>query len=203
VFAESRQEDQLRPEEPMSEHRTKPKISFTTEDSIAVPAVTAVQMRELDRIAIEETGPSLYQMMENAGRTLAEFSLAKLGPSWQEAYILVLAGEGGNGGGGICAARHLANRGAHVQLCVSDADRLAEVTAFQRKLFEIAGGAELASSDLDNHLPSAGPDPRRASWIWIAICSSRNRGEIDQLDSTRRRNCGLARCAIRAGRDLW
>lgn len=32
-----------------------------------VPAVTARVMREIDRIAVEETGPNLFQMMENAG----------------------------------------------------------------------------------------------------------------------------------------
>ncbi len=127
---------------------------FITEDSITVPAVSAAQMRELDRIAVEETGPNLYQMMENAGRTLAEFSLERLGPSWRKAEILVLAGRGGNGGGGICAARHLANRGAQVQLCIAALDGLTEVTAFQRKLFTNAGGAELNPADLSMKLRS-------------------------------------------------
>ena len=44
---------------------------FYTDSEIEVPAVTAGQMREIDRIAIEETGPNIYQMMENAGRNLA------------------------------------------------------------------------------------------------------------------------------------
>jgi NAD(P)H-hydrate epimerase len=44
---------------------------FIAETGVKVPAVTGEQMRELDRIAIEETGPSLLQMMENAGRNLA------------------------------------------------------------------------------------------------------------------------------------
>ena len=35
------------------------------------PAVTAQQMREVDRVAVEEMGPNLHQMMENAGRSLA------------------------------------------------------------------------------------------------------------------------------------
>lgn len=34
-----------------------------------------------------------------------------LGDEWPAAPILVLAGTGGNGGGGICTARHLANHG--------------------------------------------------------------------------------------------
>ncbi len=43
------------------------KIRFTTEEGIEVPAVTKQQMIEIDRSAIEETGPNLFQMMEIAG----------------------------------------------------------------------------------------------------------------------------------------
>lgn len=123
-------------------------LSFLTEESIAVPAVSAAQMRELDRIAVEQTGPNLYQMMENAGRTLAEFSLERLGAAWRKASIVVLAGGGGNGGGGICASRHLANRGARVHLCIADPEHLAEVPAFQRNLYRQTGGVELEPSDV-------------------------------------------------------
>ena len=137
----------------MESYSRDAKLLFLTEDSVAVPAVSALQMRELDRIAVEETGPNLYQMMENAGRTLAEFSLQRLGTAWKNALILVLAGGGGNGGGGICAARQLANRGAQVQICIADERNLAEVPAFQRKLFKSAGGVELAPADLGQQHP--------------------------------------------------
>jgi NAD(P)H-hydrate epimerase len=69
-------------------------------------------VREIDRIAAEETGPNLFQMMENAGRNLSPQAIEVLGPDWREQHMLVLAGGGGNGGGSLCAARHLANRGA-------------------------------------------------------------------------------------------
>jgi hypothetical protein len=55
---------------------------FTSETGIEVPAVTADEMREVDRIAIEETGPNLSQMMENAGRALAGLAIEKLGGVW-------------------------------------------------------------------------------------------------------------------------
>jgi NAD(P)H-hydrate epimerase len=42
-------------------------LPFRTEDGIIVPAVTAEQMREVDRIAVEEFGLGILQMMENAG----------------------------------------------------------------------------------------------------------------------------------------
>ncbi len=127
--------------------------TFRTDNGIIVPAITTEQMREVDRIAIGETGPNLYQMMENAGRNLAISTLDMLGSHWQKANIVVLAGPGGNGGGGICAARHLANRNARVSLCLSAPDRLGEVPAFQRKVFQGTPGQEISPEALDKTAP--------------------------------------------------
>jgi NAD(P)H-hydrate epimerase len=71
-------------------------------------------MREVDRVAVEQTGPTLLQMMEHAGLELALTAIDMLGDGWHDARVLVLAGTGGNGGGGVCAARQLANRGVDV-----------------------------------------------------------------------------------------
>lgn len=116
---------------------------FRTERGVEVPAVTSDQMREVDRIAMEETGPNLYQMMENAGRTLASLAINLLKERWREAKVVVLARMGGNGGGGICAARHLANRGVNVRLSLADGGRLGEVPSFQRKIFQSTCGKEI------------------------------------------------------------
>src|SRR5215813_3306532 len=107
-----------------------PTTRFVTPNAVEVPAVDAAQMREVDRIAIEETGPNLFQMMENAGRNLARLAMDLLGDRWQQAKVLVLAGSGGNGGGGICAARHLANRNVSVTLCLADPSKMQGVPAF-------------------------------------------------------------------------
>ena len=71
--------------------------SFVTDAGVEVPAVTTAQMREIDRVAIEEVGPNLYQMMENAGRNLALTVTEQLGDDWSSVPIVVLAGTGGNG----------------------------------------------------------------------------------------------------------
>lgn len=122
---------------------------FCTDTGILVPAVTAEQMSAVDRIAVEQTGPNLYQMMENAGRNLATWVLEVLGPSWKEAVVVVLSGSGGNGGGGISAARHLANHGMEVRLCLSEPDRLDAVPSFQRKVFASTTGRELTFDELE------------------------------------------------------
>lgn len=123
-------------------------MNFSTPSGVEVLAVTTDQMREVDRIAMEETGPNLFQMMENAGRNLAEMAIECLGANWRHAKIAVLAGSGGNGGGGIVAARHLSNHGAHVELCLARPDRLGEVPAWQHKIFQSTGGKEVLPRDL-------------------------------------------------------
>jgi NAD(P)H-hydrate epimerase len=123
---------------------------FLTVSSVEVPTLTTDQMREVDRIAMQETGPNLFQMMENAGRNLAELALEWLGKNWQEARVVVLAGTGGNGGGGITAARHLANREVRVELCLAEPNQLSEVTAWQRKIFQSTSGKEVEFRKLDS-----------------------------------------------------
>jgi NAD(P)H-hydrate epimerase len=92
----------------------RPRTYFTTEGGVRVPAVSVAEMREVDRIAADRTGPGLLQMMEHAGMALALTAVEMLGARWRDGRVLVLAGAGHNGAGGLCAARHLANRGVEV-----------------------------------------------------------------------------------------
>ncbi len=71
----------------------------------SIPAVTREQMREVDRLMIEEYGVQLIQMMENAGLQLARLVRHLLGSAVQNGRVLVLAGRGNNGGGGLVTAR--------------------------------------------------------------------------------------------------
>ena len=83
----------------------------------AIPALTEAQMVEIDRLMIEEAGITLVQMMENAGRSLADLAIDRYRPS----SVTVLAGSGGNGGGALVSARHLANRGVTTTVCLTRA----------------------------------------------------------------------------------
>jgi NAD(P)H-hydrate epimerase len=128
-------------------------IHFMTEQGIDVPAVDSAQMREVDRIAVEETGPNLFQMMENAGRNLALLALELLDERWQQAKVLVLAGSGGNGGGGICGARHLANRNVKVAVCLAEPATLRGVPEFQRKILQSTSAKEIPLDQIKNQQP--------------------------------------------------
>ena len=126
-----------------------PAQAFATDHGLRVPAITADQMREVDRVAVEELGPNLYQMMENAGRGLAITVLHALGAGWRQTPVTVLCGTGGNGGGGICAARHLANRGAEVTVVVTEPGRLTPVPSEQLAIYRATAGKLIEASALD------------------------------------------------------
>lgn len=82
-----------------------------------IPFLTTAQMREVDRAMIKDYHIELIQMMENAGRNLARLARHRfLDGDPQDRAVLVLAGSGGNGGGGLVCARHLYNWGAPVQV---------------------------------------------------------------------------------------
>lgn len=98
--------------------------------------LTEEQMIEVDRVMIDDLGLELIQMMENAGRNLAQLAIDRYAPS----RVVVCAGSGGNGGGGMVAARHLANRGVAVEVATTrPLDELRGVPAHQRRILDEIG----------------------------------------------------------------
>jgi NAD(P)H-hydrate epimerase len=88
-----------------------------------VPYLTTDQMREVDRAMIEDYHIELIQMMENAGRNLAQLARVRfLEGDPRNKRVTVLAGTGGNGGGALVCARRLHNWGALVQVLVTKPD---------------------------------------------------------------------------------
>lgn len=112
---------------------------FFTESGREVPSVTADEMREVDRVAVEAVELGMLQMVENAGRTLASIVRRETGQPTRtvgrqegadatqiagrqedaDATHVVLAGGGGNGAGGLCAVRHLRNHGWPVRVLLN------------------------------------------------------------------------------------
>lgn len=121
-----------------------------------IPFITTDQMREVDRLMEEKYGILLVQMMENAGRNLARLARQRfLNGDPVGKRVLVLAGSGGNGGGGMVCARWLSNWGASVQVWVTaPPSKLADVIRHQLTILEHMGvPINLASEKLD--LPPA------------------------------------------------
>jgi NAD(P)H-hydrate epimerase len=113
----------------------------------AVPWITVEQMREVDRVAIDG-GLTLARMMENAGAALASVALALLGGDVRDRRVAVLAGRGGNGGGGLVAARRLIGWGADVEVRLSDAgDALAPVPLEQLEILRATAARVVVGAD--------------------------------------------------------
>ena len=149
-----------------------------------IPALTTAQMAEVDRLMMEEYGILLIQMMENAGRNLAELARRMLDGKLAGRKIVALSGAGNNGGGGMVAARHLHNRGADVHVkFVGDPERLKDIPAHQWRILQTMG---LANND-DPDLARAGGildalvgygltgDPRGPVAEWISRANAAHR----------------------------
>ena len=83
-----------------------------------VPLYTAVEMRTVDRLAIDEVGLPSAVLMERAGLGAAGEIL-----NWfpDAKTIAVVCGPGHNGGDGFVVARHLAAAGRHVRVLLVEA----------------------------------------------------------------------------------
>lgn len=110
-------------------------MSHVLMNGLQIPVVTTDQMRKVDMLMIEDFGIQLIQMMENAGRNLAELTRRLSGNSVDGKAIIVAAGKGNNGGGGLVAARHLYNWGADVTVLAPES-ALKDVPRIQLGILE-------------------------------------------------------------------
>jgi NAD(P)H-hydrate epimerase len=102
-----------------------------------IPSITTAQMVEVDRLMINKYGIDLIQMMENAGRSLAEQARRLMNSAAPNTKILVLCGMGNNGGGGMVAARHLHVWGSSVTVVlVGHKNYLKEVPQHQWNILQ-------------------------------------------------------------------
>ena len=96
--------------------------------------LTAVEMKEADRRAIEEIGIPGPVLMENAARGCFEVIHRVVG-SEPEPTMLVLCGGGNNGGDGLAIARHAAIHGYYVTcLLLASEDKLSDDAALQLRI---------------------------------------------------------------------
>ena len=80
--------------------------------------LTRAQVREVDRLAIEEFHIPGIVLMENASRGAADEAMSLM-IDFRVRKALVLCGGGNNGGDGLAVARHLHNRGADVTIALT------------------------------------------------------------------------------------
>ncbi|HWM62874.1 MAG TPA: NAD(P)H-hydrate dehydratase [Solirubrobacterales bacterium] len=113
------------------------------------PLYDAEGMRAVDRWAIEEMGVPSLELMEAAGRAVAE-AVGEMAP---EGPVRVVCGKGNNAGDGLVAARYLAEAGFKVEaLLLWPAEELSGDAAANLERFE----AEYVGGDLAARLAGSG-----------------------------------------------
>jgi ADP-dependent NAD(P)H-hydrate dehydratase / NAD(P)H-hydrate epimerase len=81
-------------------------------------ALTAAEMNQVDRLTTERFGVPSEELMETAGKSVAEVFLEKYSHtrSRQPGLVVVLCGKGNNGGDGLVVARHLKEKVTEVRI---------------------------------------------------------------------------------------
>ncbi|MGB9434312.1 MAG: NAD(P)H-hydrate dehydratase [Candidatus Acidiferrum sp.] len=81
-------------------------------------ALTAAEMQEVDRLTTERFGVPSHQLMESAGKSVAEVFLEQYGYKLPEppGRVAVLCGKGNNGGDGFVVARYLKEEAEQVRV---------------------------------------------------------------------------------------
>src|SRR5260370_39424680 len=80
--------------------------------------LTAAEMQEVDRLTTERFGIPGLQLMEAAGKSVAEVFLEQYGSrnATPPGRVCVLCGKGNNGGDGFVVERHLKEEAGHVEV---------------------------------------------------------------------------------------
>jgi ADP-dependent NAD(P)H-hydrate dehydratase / NAD(P)H-hydrate epimerase len=138
-------------------------------------------MRSVDRWAIEDEGVDSLELMENAGRAVAE-AVAKLRP---EGPVRVVCGKGNNGGDGLVAARLLRELGFEAEvLLLWPADELSEdatanlkrldggITEIENAADQLAGSGAVVDAIFGTGFSGAPREPAAAAIEAINDCGA-------------------------------
>jgi|SRR5579884_1448746 len=146
------------------------------------PVMTASAMKDCEQAAIDD-GSTVEELMERAGRALADAAYRFAGPL----PVLLLCGPGNNGGDGYVAARHLASRGVEVRVAA-----IAE---------PVTAAARWARSQWSGTTEELGPATRGAPLLIDALFGTGlKRGLDDRVAKEFTRLCDLA--VVRVACDL-
>src|ERR1700722_6884604 len=141
-------------------------------------ALTAAEMREVDRLTTERYGVPSLTLMENAGTSVAEFVRRRF-PNLARRRIVVLCGKGNNGGDGFVVARKLQQMGAKpVVYLFAGADEMRGDAAVNRNRWQQATG-ELHVVEGAKDLASAKEAVGTADIIVDALLGTGVRGAVE------------------------
>ncbi|MEW5946038.1 MAG: NAD(P)H-hydrate dehydratase [bacterium] len=139
--------------------------------------VTAEQMRELDRAAIEDVGIPGIVLMENASRGVFEVIASEASPL-EGKRALVVCGRGNNGGDGFAVARHLLNAGAVPEIALAAAK--GEVSGDARTNLEVCLRLKIGVTEVrgEKGLRKLSSGLRRADFVVDALLGTGVKGAL-------------------------
>ena len=163
-----------------------------------LPSVTAAQMREIDRLAVEKYGIAARKLMENAGRAIA----AELLQDMQDIYVngcVVICGRGNNGGDGLVCARCLKAAGikttvylpspgksGYSELCQHNLDRARQLWIDVRELMpedtEIEQTLKNTSCIVDAMFGTGGHGAPEEFWARVINAANNSGAQIAAVD---------------------
>jgi len=136
------------------------------------------EVRNVDKLAIEEFGIPGGVLMENAGRGCVDW-LLELGVSGR---VVICAGKGNNGGDGFVIARHLENRGLDVNvLLFANPELLRGDAKINYKVIERAGTPIRVIADTqseDDFESVVNEELASADWIIDALLGTGTKGSL-------------------------
>src|SRR3989442_2561162 len=124
--------------------------------------ISPAEMRVLDRNA-QYFGVSILELMENAGKAVADGAGSEFGAAGKN--VLVLCGTGNNGGDGLVAARHLAKEARVTVLLARSPDQF--VTQESGTNFERLRDTQILAGLDRSEETIAGADPLIDGLLWI------------------------------------
>ncbi|RKY97618.1 MAG: bifunctional ADP-dependent NAD(P)H-hydrate dehydratase/NAD(P)H-hydrate epimerase [Candidatus Hydrothermota bacterium] len=140
--------------------------------------LTPNEMRELDRMTIEEFGIPNRVLMESAGRGVASVIIREFDSDLTGLKCVVVAGKGNNGGDGFVVARYLATNDANVEVYLIG--QKSEVKGVAKENLELLEklGIEIHEIQTENDLGLFEFDIATADVIVDAIFGTGFKGEV-------------------------
>jgi NAD(P)H-hydrate epimerase len=131
------------------------------------------QLREIDERATREYGIPSIILMENAGRSIAEYLLSMS----IQGQIVICCGKGNNAGDGFVVARHLDNHGVAVKVLIfTDPDQL---VGDAKVNFEIILKSKIPVLILNNkNISELSQELEKSNWIVDALFGTGLKGPI-------------------------
>lgn len=150
-------------------------------------ALTADEMREVDRLTIERHGMPGIQLMENAGRRVADF-ISEHTAQWdvhRACRVAILCGKGNNGGDGLVVARLLAadRERFEVRVYLFSASRELRGDAATNYQSWTQAGGKVIAIDSEKAWDDVAPEVLRADAIVDALFGTGLRGPVSGVSA--------------------